>query len=135
MISSDVADMTQIQAWLQAELPGMIRHIVEQLALDMLLTGPRDSDDAEDEPMQDSDVPDDPQMQSSDVPVVAPRRRGNVTDMAHRYDAARYYLGKLCPRQHHYEDTGLSLRYKKSKRCIACDTESARERRQAKAEQ
>jgi hypothetical protein len=48
------------------------------------------------------------------------------------FDTHTYRLGKLCPREHGYEDTGQSLRYRGSKRCIQCDTEAARERRRAK---
>jgi hypothetical protein len=48
------------------------------------------------------------------------------------YAAEKYYLGKLCPRAHAYEGTGQSLRYRGSKRCIACDTEDAQARRAAR---
>jgi hypothetical protein len=48
-------------------------------------------------------------------------------------DDIKYRLGKLCPRAHNYEGTSQSLRYRGSKRCIACDTEDAQARRKAKA--
>jgi hypothetical protein len=52
---SDASGASQIQAYLQAELPAMVRGIVEQLALDTLLTGPRDSDVADTEDEEDLD--------------------------------------------------------------------------------
>jgi Protein of unknown function (DUF3018) len=66
---SDVPDMTQIQAWLQAELPGMVRQCIEQFTIDTLRAGPRpsaeDSGVSDDELMQGSDVPDMSQIHSS----------------------------------------------------------------------
>lgn len=122
MHSSHDTATSQIQDWLQAELPGMVQKIVEHLAVDMRFAEPSDSD-----------VSDATQIQSSDVPVTVPRQDGNVTALATAgYDADKHYLGKLCPRGHAYEATGQSLRYRGSKRCIQCDTASARERRQAK---
>jgi len=47
------------------------------------------------------------------------------------FDTHTYRLGKLCPREHGYEETGQSLRYRGSKRCIQCETEAAKERRRA----
>jgi hypothetical protein len=81
---SDVSDMIQIQAWLRAELPGMVRQCIEYFALDTLLAGPRSSDEAsdvsDDELMQDSDVPDISQIRSSvDTDICSatqPQRRG-----------------------------------------------------------
>jgi len=48
------------------------------------------------------------------------------------YDARRYKLGKLCPREHEYEGTGQSLLYRRNSVCVTCDREKVAERRQAK---
>jgi hypothetical protein len=48
------------------------------------------------------------------------------------YDTTKYYLGKLCKRQHDYQGSGLSLLYIRNHRCIACDRESAQKRRREK---
>lgn len=57
---SDMLDTSQIHTYLQEALPGMVRQIVEQLALEMLVTETRHSD-----------VPDDVQMRSSGVTEIA----------------------------------------------------------------
>jgi len=40
------------------------------------------------------------------------------------YDTTRYYLGKLCPRQHDYQGTGQSLLRRHNQRCTACQRAS-----------
>src|SRR5262249_32343535 len=65
---SSAPDMTQIQPYLQAELPGMVRQCIEQFTIDTLLAGPRYSDVPDDELIQKSGVADIKQMRSSDVP-------------------------------------------------------------------
>ena len=73
------------------------------------------------------------------VPIQAPSvedtQYSNVViqEQSPAYDTTKYYLGKLCPRAHAYQGTAQSLRYRGSKRCIACDTEDAQTRRKAKA--
>lgn len=64
---SDTLDTSQIQAWLHAELPGMVRQIVEQLAVEIF-------DRA-------SDVPPDEQIRSSDVADNGQTRSSGVTEM------------------------------------------------------
>ena len=49
------------------------------------------------------------------------------------FDTIKYALGKLCPRDHNYYNTGQSLLRISDRHCIACDREKARERRQAKS--
>jgi hypothetical protein len=46
------------------------------------------------------------------------------------FDAAKYVLGKLCPRRHSWRQTGQSLLFKANHRCAECSKERARERRQ-----
>lgn len=48
------------------------------------------------------------------------------------YDAAKYKLGKLCPRGHEYEGTGQSLLYRRNSVCVTCDREKVAERRAAR---
>jgi hypothetical protein len=50
------------------------------------------------------------------------------------FDTTKYALGKLCPRDHNYYNTGQSLLRVSDRHCIACDREKARERRQAKGQ-
>jgi hypothetical protein len=45
------------------------------------------------------------------------------------YDAATFYLGKLCPRGHEYPGTGQSLLRRRSQGCRECDNEAKRARR------
>jgi hypothetical protein len=63
---SEALDTPQIQAWLHAELPGMVRQIVEQLAEEIF---DRASSNA-DVQIRSSDVPDNRQIRSSDVPEI-----------------------------------------------------------------
>jgi hypothetical protein len=117
-------DVSQIQAWLQAELPGMVRKIVEQLAVDMFIAEPGYSD-----------VPDAEQIQNSSVAEITPIRNGNVSEMATpTYDADRYYLGKLCPRGHAYEGTGKSLLRRHNQSCRQCENERKHQRRAQQAQ-
>jgi hypothetical protein len=48
------------------------------------------------------------------------------------FDATKYVLGKLCPRQHDYDGTGHSLLRLSNRHCLACDREKFHERKQAK---
>ena len=48
------------------------------------------------------------------------------------YDTSKHYVGKLCPRRHDYHGTGQSLLRTTNHRCLACDRERAKERRQAR---
>jgi hypothetical protein len=59
----DALDTSQIQAWLHAELPGMVRQIVEQLAVEIFDR----SSGAADAQMRSGDVTDDVQVSDSDV--------------------------------------------------------------------
>jgi hypothetical protein len=146
-------DISQIQAWLQAELPGMVRGIVEQLAVEMLTETVAEAfTDTEDEefpyaaditaadPVTEtshSGVSDVGQMRNSGVSDVLQERDRNASETAipATYDTGKYYLGKLCPKGHDYEGTGQSLLYRRNKRCLQCDRESAQARRRAKAQQ
>jgi hypothetical protein len=56
-----------------------------------------------------------------------------IHDQSPSHDPMKYYLGKLCPKQHNYQGTGQSLLYRRNKRCLQCDKESTRERRKARA--
>jgi hypothetical protein len=51
-------DIVPIQRWLQAELPGMVRRIVEDLAVEMLVTDTRDSGVTEYKQIHHGAVPD-----------------------------------------------------------------------------
>jgi len=64
---SDALDTSQIQAWLHAELPGMVRQIVEQLAVEIF--------------DRSSDVPDDRQIRSSDATDRLQTRDSVATDI------------------------------------------------------
>ena len=48
------------------------------------------------------------------------------------YDTGKYVLGKLCPRGHEFESTGLSLLRISNRHCIVCDREKFRERKVGK---
>ena len=50
------------------------------------------------------------------------------------FDTTKFYLGKLCPRNHDYYGTGHSLLRQHNQRCRECENESRREKRQAKRE-
>jgi hypothetical protein len=50
-------------------------------------------------------------------------------------DTTKYVLGKLCPRNHDYHDTGQSLLRRTNRHCCACDREKFHERKQAKRQQ
>lgn len=41
----------------------------------------------------------------------------NITE----FDSAKYYLGKLCPHGHNWNETGKSLRYCKCRACVVCN--------------
>jgi len=41
-------------------------------------------------------------------------------------------LGKLCPRRHEYEETGMTLLTLKKRRCLQCENERKREQRHRK---
>ena len=138
----DAPDMSQIQAWIEAELPGMVRGIVEQLAVEMLAETvsdvfddtedeERDSDVTDDELIPDSDVSDETQIHTSAALETPQRRHSNASETTTpaTYDTTRYYLGKLCPKKHDYEGSGQSLLYRRNRRCVACDREAARARR------
>ncbi len=53
-------------------------------------------------------------------------------DIQPGYDATRFVLGTLCPRDHAYQGTGQSLLRLPKYVCPQCDAERAREKRQAK---
>lgn len=36
------------------------------------------------------------------------------------FNVDKYYLGKLCPQKHEYQNTGKSLRYKVQWKCVQC---------------
>jgi len=44
---------------------------------------------------------------------------------------SKFVLGSLCPRGHAYQDTGQTLRRRRSHSCPACEVEQQRARRQA----
>jgi hypothetical protein len=47
-----------------------------------------------------------------------------ITEVLHDhagFDATRYYLGKLCPQGHAYQDTDKSLLRRSNQRCWECD--------------
>jgi hypothetical protein len=74
--NSNTLDTSQIQAWLHAELPGMVRQIVEQLAEEIFDR----AGSAADAQIRSSDVPDDVQTSNSDATEIAgppqPQKRG-----------------------------------------------------------
>lgn len=39
------------------------------------------------------------------------------------FNTKTYYLGKLCPKQHHYDDTNFSLRFHSNRGCVQCKKE------------
>jgi hypothetical protein len=51
------------------------------------------------------------------------------------YDATRYYLGRLCPRQHDYHGSGQSLLRRHNQRCRECERLGKRAAREAKRQQ
>jgi predicted transcriptional regulator len=53
-----------------------------------------------------------------------------VTEQQLDYDPAKFYLGKLCPRQHDYQGTGKSLLRLHNQSCRECGNEQRREKRQ-----
>jgi len=48
------------------------------------------------------------------------------------FDTSKHRLGELCKRGHNYQETGQSLRKVGNGNCVACDTDTQRERRRAK---
>lgn len=42
------------------------------------------------------------------------------------FDQDKFYLGKLCPRGHEFEETGQSLRYKSYEKCVKCNSEKCK---------
>ena len=46
------------------------------------------------------------------------------------FDTTKYALGKLCPREHAYQETGQTLLTVKGRRCLACENAKKREKRQ-----
>lgn len=50
------------------------------------------------------------------------------------FDATKYILGKLCPRQHDHDGIGHSLLRLNNRHCLACDREKFHERKQAKCQ-
>ena len=65
------------------------------------------------------------------TPEVGPVKNGNAVmqEQLPTYDISKYYLGKLCPRQHDFQGTGQSLLYRRNRRCLQCDREAAQARR------
>jgi hypothetical protein len=54
----------------------------------------------------------------------SPHDSGGLTEVLHDhvdFDPTRYYLGKLCPQGHAYQDTGKSLLRRSNQRCWECD--------------
>jgi hypothetical protein len=41
-------------------------------------------------------------------------------DILQSFDSSRFYLGKLCPQGHEWENTGQSLRHYHQSRCVTC---------------
>jgi len=66
------------------------------------------------------------------APRPAAQGRPPALSQVPAFDTTKYSLGKLCPRGHEYAGTGHTLRRLPRHICPACDTEMARERRQAK---
>jgi len=60
----------------------------------------------------------------SAVRPVPPR----VTE-ASGYDAAKFYVGKLCPQRHEYGTTGKTLRRRSTNQCPTCKEEQRKARR------
>jgi len=93
--------------------------------------------------MRHEETPDGNTVMHSTLAPAEPQKRLNAQDGhaairpqepsgAPSYDTGKYYLGKLCPRHHAYEEGPQSLRYRGSKRCIQCDTEDVQARRAAR---
>jgi hypothetical protein len=64
-------------------------------------------------------------------------RKRNTSDPVpelETFDPNKHYLGDLCQRGHDYQGTGQSLRNLAAGNCLACKTETQRERRKAKRE-
>lgn len=54
-----------------------------------------------------------------------------MSDIIADFDAAKYVLGRLCPRGHDYHGAGQSLLRRSNRHCLVCDREKAQERKQA----
>jgi hypothetical protein len=89
--NSDTLDTSQIQVWLHAELPGMVRQIVEQLAEEIF---DRASSTA-DIQIRSSDVADDVQTRSSDVTEIAGPRQPTKRAGRQRSDLGQRILDLL----------------------------------------
>lgn len=59
---------------------------------------------------------------------------GQVKAVSMNFDSEKYYLGKLCPKGHHWEGTGQTLRRRKTSRCPKCECERVAKYRQADIE-
>ena len=71
------------------------------------------------------------------TPQGTPRRRqgGQAFPTPHAFDATKYVLGKLCKRQHAYEDTGQTLRLVHNSACPLCKSIDQRARRAARRQE
>ncbi len=59
------------------------------------------------------------------VAIAPPPAAADVLD----YDPEKFSLGKLCPRQHAYQNTGQTLLTVKGRRCLPCEAAKKREKR------
>jgi hypothetical protein len=73
---------------------------------------------------------DDYSITEKDAPVI--QNTDSVAQEIPDFDPTKFALGKACPRNHLYKDTGKSLLRLPGRVCPACDAERARERRKAK---
>jgi hypothetical protein len=60
------------------------------------------------------------------------RKNGAEALEAEGYDASKCYLGKLCPRGHDFQGTGMSLLRRHNHACRECENAQKRERRARK---
>jgi len=62
----------------------------------------------------------------------APQEPAILSDTNADYDTTRYMLGPLCKRGHAWSDSGLSLRSRKNRECLACGRDRAGDSRERK---
>ena len=68
------------------------------------------------------------------APGHAPEQGGMTEVFPHSvtFDPAKFYLGKLCPKGHDYQGTGMSLLRCHNQRCRECENQAKRAKRAAR---
>jgi hypothetical protein len=72
-------------------------------------------------------------LQAAQNPALAVEQpaEGDIPLHVPAFDTTRYYLGKLCPKGHEFDGTGMSLLRKHNQSCRECENERKKARRQA----